>query len=221
MTKSRAGWQITDEGREALSKYRDPVDLAVESSAAYRRRKADQPSEIDAEEIVDTSDDDRGSVTIEEAEEIAWGEIEAHLRAMPPYDFQDLVGALLKAMGYHVPWTAPRGKDGGVDIIAYTDPLGAVGPRIKVQVKRHNAGSIGAADLRSFLAVLGQQAPGIFVATNGFTNDAQNEARAQESRRIMLIDLKGLVALWTEHYSKLDDEAQAMFPIRPVYFLHC
>lgn len=218
MTKGRSGWQITDEGRNALEKFSDPEELAIEASAAYRRWKADQP--VDEPEETEAEVDDSLSVTIERAEEIAWGEIEAFLRSMSPYDFQDLVAALLKAMGYHVPWTAPPGKDGGVDIVAYTDPLGALGPRIKVQVKRHNTGSVGAADLRSFLAVLGQQDVGIFVATNGFSSDAHKEARAQESRRIMLIDLDRLVSLWTEHYSKLDDEAQAMFPIRPVYFLH-
>ena len=218
MTKGRAGWQITEEGLEALDKFSDPDTLAIEAHAGYRRWKADQP-ENDPEETDDDTSETL-SVTIERAEEIAWGEIEAFLRNMEPYDFQDLVSALLKAMGYHVPWTAPPGKDGGVDIVAYTDPLGATGPRIKVQVKRHNSGSVGAPDLRSFLAVLGQQDVGIFVATNGFTSDAHKEARAQESRRIMLIDLDRLVSLWVENYSKLDDEAQAMFPIRPVYFLH-
>lgn len=41
-----------------------------------------------------------------------------------PYEFQDLVAALLRAMGYYTPFIAPKGKDGGVDIIAYRDPLG-------------------------------------------------------------------------------------------------
>jgi len=38
-------------------------------------------------------------------------------------------------MGYHVAWVAPPGPDGGVDVIAQSDPLGINGPRIKVQVK--------------------------------------------------------------------------------------
>ena len=38
-----------------------------------------------------------------------------------PYEFQDLVAALLRAMGYYTPFIAPKGKDGGVDIIAYRD----------------------------------------------------------------------------------------------------
>jgi predicted Mrr-cat superfamily restriction endonuclease len=38
-------------------------------------------------------------------------------------------------MGYHTPFISPKGKDGGIDIIAYQDPLGLKTPRIKVQVK--------------------------------------------------------------------------------------
>ena len=50
--------------------------------------------------------------------EPAWAEISAHLRAMSPYEFQDLVAALVEAMGYHVAWVAPPGPDRGIDIIA-------------------------------------------------------------------------------------------------------
>lgn len=218
MTKGRSGWQITDEGRAAIEQFADPNQMWDESNAAYRRWAADQPEVLDGSDT-DVSETVAFAVTIEQAEETAWTEIEAHVRSMPPYEFQNLVSALLKAMGYHVPWVSPPGKDGGIDIVAYTDALGALGPRIKVQVKRHNSGSIGAADLRSFLAVVGQQDVGIYVSTNGFSVDAQREARAQETRRIMLIDLERLVELWIKHYENLSDVDQAMLPVRPVHFL--
>ncbi len=35
-----------------------------------------------------------------------------------------MVAALLRAMGYYTPFISPRGKDGGVDILAYQDPIG-------------------------------------------------------------------------------------------------
>ena len=50
---------------------------------------------------------------------------------MPPYQFHDLVAALLRAMGYHVAVVAPTGKDGGTHAVAYTDPLGATVSRIR------------------------------------------------------------------------------------------
>lgn len=69
-------------------------------------------------------------VTFDQAVEDAWSEVGILLKQMDPYDFQDLVADLLRAMGYHVSWVAPPGKDAGVDIIAHTDPLGANPPRI-------------------------------------------------------------------------------------------
>ena len=35
-------------------------------------------------------------------------------------------------MGNYIQSVAPRGKDGGIDIVAYVDPLGAQTPRIKL-----------------------------------------------------------------------------------------
>lgn len=46
------------------------------------------------------------------------------IKNMNPYEFQDLVGALLRSMGYHTEFIAARGRDGGIDIIAYQDALG-------------------------------------------------------------------------------------------------
>ena len=41
---------------------------------------------------------------------------------MNPNELQELVADLLRAMDYHVAWVAPPGKDGGVDVLAFTDP---------------------------------------------------------------------------------------------------
>lgn len=138
---------------------------------------------------------------------------------MPPYEFQNLVAALLNAMGYHVAYVAPPGPDRGMDLLAYTDPLGTSDPRIVVQVKRHADAKINADGLRSFLAVLGDRDVGIFIATAGFTSEAEREARSQERRRLTLIDLSRLVALWVEHFDELLDEDRQRLPLKPVYFL--
>ncbi len=57
--------------------------------------------------------------------------IKAQIDKKHEYEFQDLVAALLRGMGYYTPFVAPRGKDGSVDIIAYRNLLGTVTPRIK------------------------------------------------------------------------------------------
>jgi restriction system protein len=138
---------------------------------------------------------------------------------MPPYDFQDLIAALLRGMGYHVAWVAPPGKDDGLDIVSYTDPLGAEGPRIKTQVRRRNESKTTLDDLRSFLSTLSNQDVGIFVSTSGFTVDATREARRQETRRITLIDLETFFDLWVENYENLNEQDRQRLPLKPVYFL--
>lgn len=137
---------------------------------------------------------------------------------MSAYDFQKMVAGLLKAMGYHVSWVAPPGRDSGIDIVAWNDPLGTKPPRIKVQVKREQ-GAVNAAVLRSFMALLGDSDVGVFVSAGGFTRDAEEEARTQQRRQVTLINLKRLFELWIEHIEKLDQETRDLFPLKPIYFL--
>lgn len=217
LVKDKGVWTVTPEGEAALQHYPDPEQFTRAAGTLYKKWKSAQPDPIEDEEA--ELSEGSASITLEEAEEMAWAEIEAHLAAMPPYDFQELVAALLKAMGYHVSWIAPPGKDGGIDIIAYNDPLGTRPPRIKVQAKRNaNSPRIDVMGLRSFMAVLSEDDVGLFVALSGFTRDADLEAR-QSHRRISLIDSRRLLELWISNYAQLDDGARAGLPLKPVWFL--
>jgi len=226
MIKTKGRWTVTDDGREILHKITDPEALGDEISRFWKVWKSNHSLEegADAAEGKQTPEEvfpsSRPTLTgsLEEAEEKAWGNVTQYLQQMNPYDFQKLVGALLRAMDYHVDWIAPPGKDEGIDIVAYTDPLGMKGPRLKVQVKRR-ADRVGFEELRSFLSVLGDDDRGLYVAIGGFTNDAQAKARAQEKRRITLIDLEKLFDLWIEHYEKVDEESRRLLPLKPIYFL--
>jgi restriction system protein len=186
----------------------------------YREWKASQPGAepVSEDEIEDATSGKSVSITFEQAEEQAWQEIDQYLREMKPYDFQDMVASLLRAMGYFVTWTAPPGKDGGIDIVAWSDPLGTRPPRIKVQVKRVGQ-NVTVEGLRSFMALLGDDDVGLFVTTSGFTKDATDEARTQEKRKVTLVNLERLFDLWVQHYHKLDDDARRRLPLRPIYFL--
>jgi restriction system protein len=218
LVKNKGSWTLTPEGEAAWVDYPDPEQFIHAAWQGYKKWKSAQPSPESGEEE-DEMAESSATITLEEAEEMAWAEIEAFLAAMPPYEFQELVAALLKAMGYHVAWIAPPGKDGGTDIIAYNDPLGTRPPRIKVQVKRNaNSPRIDVMGLRSFMAVLADGDVGLFVALSGFTKDADYEAR-QSHRRISLIDARRLLELWTSHYAQLDDSARARLPLKPVWFL--
>lgn len=158
------------------------------------------------------------SVTFDEAEEQAWADISTYLRAMNPYEFQDLVADLLRAISYHASWVSPPGKDGGVDILTWPDPLGTRPPPSKVQVKRQQQ-AVSVDGLRSFMAVLGDDDVGLFVCTGGFTKDAEFDARTKEKRRVTSINLDKLFDLWVEHYEKLTDHARRRLPLRQIRFL--
>lgn len=218
LIKNKGIWTVSTEGADAFKQHPDPEAFYRRAVQLYWKWKKAQPApglDEGDEEAVEKS----ATITLEQAEEMAWAEIEVHLAEMPPYEFQELVASLLKAMGYHVGWVAPPGKDGGIDVIAYNDPLGTRPPRIKVQVKRNaNSAKIDVVGLRSFMAVLGEGDVGLFVALSGFTKDAEFEAR-QSQRRVTLIDTARLVDLWTRHYGTLDDSARLRLPLKPVWFL--
>jgi restriction system protein len=218
LLKQKGKWFLTDEGRTAFQKIRDPEAFHREALRLYHvwARSRPEAGATDEPEVADSEKE--VSITFERAEEQAWKEIEQHLRSMNPYEFQELVASLLRAMGYHVAWVAPPGKDGGIDILAWSDPLGTRPPRIKVQVKRHSSNT-DVDGLRSFMALLGDDDVGLFVTTAGFTKNAQDEARMQEKRKITLVDLERLFDLWVEHYSKLDEPARRRLPLQPIHFL--
>lgn len=227
MLKEKGNWSLTEAGLVAHSTYQDPEKLYREARKLYaewrRANKADETiatTEINPIKLDEEIDVAEKSVRIsyDVAEEHAWDEVSNYLRNLPPYDFQDLVAELIKAMGYHVSWVAPPGKDGGIDIWAAPDVLGTQSPRIKIQVKRQQQ-AVTVDGLRSFLAVLGDGDVGLFVATGGFTKDAEYEARTQEKRRISLINLERFFDLWVEYYPKLSDQARRRLALKPIYFL--
>lgn len=220
MVKSHGIWTVTEQGKAAYEQYPDAEAFAKRAFQLYREwRKSSREEPADTGPVPsDISEEKAASITYEEAEEQAWAEIERHLHTMPPYEFQELVASLIRAMGYFVGWVAPPGKDGGVDIIAYSDPLGTKPPRIKIQVKRQES-RVNVDGLRSFMAVLAHDDVGIFVNAGGFTKDAEDEARTQQVRRVSLINLERLVELWVEHYAQIEAASKRRLQLQPIYFL--
>lgn len=216
MSKVKGRWFITEEGKAALQKYADPEEFFKEAVRLYHEWK--RMRTIATEGVPEIPGEPSGSIAVEEAEEKSLEQISQYLKTMNPYDFQELVADLLRALDYHVAWVAPPGKDQGIDIIAFTDPLGAQNPRIKVQVKRRD-NSIVVEELRAFLAVFGNDEAGIFVSTGGFTTAARDLARAEQNKKVTLLDLENIIDLWIEHYRELSQTARQRLPLKPVYFL--
>lgn len=215
LRKHKAVWYITDEGKEALKM--DPESFIRESERLYRVWKASaEPQDAQKEKAHDESAE--GPRTYEPSLATAQEEIKSFIRGLNAYDFQDLVAALFRGMGYFTPFVAPRGPDAGIDIVAYKDPLGAEAPRIRVQVK-HQIESAGRPAIQNFLGVLQNEGHvGVFVSTGGFSREALAEIRTA-GRHIDTIDLERFIDLWEQYYDKLNEEDQALMPIRRIAFL--
>ena len=220
MIKKKGVWYLTPEGENALNL--SDVELLNTATKAYRQWKI---KNVDLTISDDESDDNKlenniesEGVTLDEIEQLAIEGIRKEIASKNPYEFQELAAALLRGMGYFTPFVAPRGKDGGVDIIAYRDPLGTVSPRIKVQVK-HRQVSATVEEIRQLMGLLQKEGDvGIFISTGGFTPDAKTTARSSHVH-VELIDLPRLIDLWQEFYPKLSDEDKSKLPLLPIYFL--
>ena len=226
LAKKSGVWTLTPDGEEFAAK----SDAEILAEAAKRcsdrsQKEAQKPADVSAqadsgqsEADVDSGQSGTDVDTLDRFEGQARKGIEGKIRKMDPYVFQELVAALLRGMGYYVPYVSPRGPDGGLDVLAYTDdPLGARGARIRVQVKRHET-RISPGDVQQLAGLLAEGEIGVFVSTGGFTRDCERFAH-NNPKHIDLIDMERFVDLWRDVYSYLADKDRARLPLRVISFL--
>lgn len=213
--KKNSYWYLTPDGEAALRK--SPEEIQIIAQTAYRKWKKEN-SLVDntVDEIEEEAKEN--IINLEELEEQALTGIREYIRKKNPYEFQDLVAALLRAMDYHTPFVAPRGKDGGVDVLAYVDPLGAQTPRIKVQVKHYPDNPIGVKEIRSLVGILRDGDIGLFVTSGTFSPSAKQEASTSKEY-VKLIDGDEFITLWQKYYSKMTDEDKNRLPLKQIAFL--
>ena len=225
MRKTKGIWYLTPEGEQAMKK--GAVGLLESASKAYREWDAKRKNE-NIENVLPTSNEtnideieieNNQSIQLEKLQEQAFSGIKDFIIKKTPYEFQDLVAALLRAMNYHTSFIAAKGKDGGIDIIAYQDPLGIQKPRIKVQVKHYPENPIAVDVIRSLKGLLNSgEDVGLFVTSGRFSNEAERFAR-EANVHIKLINGEELILLWQQYYSKMNDEDKSLLPLRSIYFL--
>ena len=219
LVKKKGIWFLTPEGEEALKL--GEIGLLNEATKKYKEWKLKKDLATEQNLIEEQSNgvaEREQELAIDEIEQLALDGIRKAINTKNPYEFQDLAAALLRAMGYFTPFVAPRGKDGGVDIVAYRDPLGTQAPRIKIQIK-HRESTTPVQDVRQLMGLLQKDGDvGIFFSSGGFTPDAKATARSSHVH-VELIDLERFINLWQEFYEKLTDEDKAMLPLLPIYFI--
>lgn len=216
--KNKGIWYLTPEGEEALKK--SPENLLHEAKEKYLQwKRSERPTESEIAEEGPLQSKQYSVISIQQAEEDAYSVIKAFISEKNPYEFQDMVAALLRGMGYYTPFVAPKGKDGGIDIIAYQDPLGAKSPRIKCQVKHRLENPANVREIRELMGILAKDGEiALFISSGGFSGDAKIFTRDSPTH-VELIDLERFIGLWIQFYDKMVDEDKRLLPLRPVYFL--
>ncbi|MCX6995802.1 MAG: restriction endonuclease [Kiritimatiellaeota bacterium] len=217
--KAGGRWSITKQGKKALAL--SPEAFIRSAMVKYRDWKKSQKSAVSiAHDGGDEAGGDKGlqQTAYDQALEQARTEIEEHIDKLNAYDFQKLVAELLRAMTYHVPYVAPPGADGGIDLVAYKDPLGTSTPRLRVQVK-HRDNKVDVKEVRELEGLLRKEGDmGLIVSSGGFTSAAMREIQVS-SKHIETMDLNRLITLWQEHYDHVREPGVMLLPLVKMFFL--
>ena len=209
-------WYLTDEGAKQLTK--KPEEVFAAAHTAYRITKRENGKYEAIDEDVEEVSFPSAMMQLEEAEAVAMDALREHIQTMDWQEFQRMVAALLRGMGYYVPFIAPQGADGGIDVLAYENASGA-GHRIVVQAKRFKDSSVGVEVVRNIAALLYKPSDVGMVVTSGrFTSEAVRFAQSCKFN-LRLIDLTELIRLWISHYERLTLTERAIMPLKPIYFL--
>lgn len=212
---------ITEDGAKALAKG-DEAFMSDMANAYAKWSEKKEEVKVEGLDVPASLEDEKETIDAQyyrdQLQRKANDAIREHVRRMDPYEFQDLVAALLRAMGYYTTFVAPKGPDGGVDIIANPDPLGISGPRLMVQVKHWSNTKVPVQVVRELAGVMESSDGGLVVTSGGFTRDALVESQ-KLSKRIRLINFDEFVELWKEYYPKMNREDRMLLPLEPIYVL--
>lgn len=119
------------------------------------------------------------------------------LLSLGPFQFEHLICALYKKMGYNATLT-PRTYDKGRDVIAVKTRAGER-ERLLIQCKRTER-NVGVKEVRALLGVVSNEKAnkGVLVSTSEFTPEAKK--LENENMRLELIDSKDLQLLLNEYF---------------------
>jgi restriction system protein len=187
-----------------------PSEAAAEIEGLARKDGPSFSSDIQEEDAIQVD------AILKDIQSKAFEFIKDKISALDWEEMQELVAALLRAMGYKTR-VSPSGADRGKDIVASPDGFGFESPRIVVEVKHRSGSSMGSQEIRSFLGGRHKDDKGLYVSTGGFSKDARYEAE-RASIPLTLMDLDDLVKAILDHYEEMDADSQRLIPLRKVYW---
>lgn len=145
--------------------------------------------------------------------------LKAKLLEMDAYQFEVLVGELLKKLGYSTVKVTKRSGDKGIDVIGDLTMEGITNVKTVVQVKRFKEGNNVpgkiVAQLRGSAEV---DQRGLVITTSDFTKDAVAEAQAPNKMPVALIGGERLVQLLIKHEVGVKKAVYPIYSVDTDYF---
>lgn len=126
------------------------------------------------------------------------------------YELEEVVSALLNAMGYRTK-ISPHGGDRGKDIVAYKDELP---PRIIVQVKSQD-GDIAESTVQSLKGAMREGDYGLFVTLSDYTKNAKRFLEGQPI--IKALNGSEFVDLILKYYDDMPDDFKEKVQLKKVF----
>ncbi len=124
--------------------------------------------------------------------------LHAHIRAIPPAEFEQLVGRLLGALGFEAVQVTKLSGDGGIDARGTLVVGDAVRIQMAVQAKRWQA-RVQKPVVHAVRGALGVHEQGLIITTSDFSAGARREATDPTKTPVALMNGEQLVKLLIEH----------------------
>ncbi len=134
------------------------------------------------------------------------------LLSMPPFGFEELVGEVLRSLGFENIIVTAKSGDGGIDVMGELVVAGAIKNNVCVQVKRwrNNVQRGSISELRGSLR---PHQIGLFITTSDFTSAAIEEASDPYKAPISLINGKEFVEIMCSYGIGVKSEDVTIFDI--------
>jgi restriction system protein len=134
------------------------------------------------------------------------------LHVMPPFNFEELVGEVLKNLGFENITVTSKSGDGGIDVIGELVVAGSIKNNVCVQVKRwHN--NVQRANIAELRGSLRPHQTGLFITTSDFSKPAIEEANDLYKAPISLINGKEFVDILCEYGIGVTSEEVIIYDI--------
>ena len=199
---------ITQEGKKLLSEPPDKIDynfmkklpVYFQNKRNPKIKKSEIKTDENATEILSNQTPQKLMDAAQDQQERAVAaEILDKVRGIDPKDFEHLILALLKKMGYGETQHLGGSGDKGVDGVIEQDKLGL--DRVYIQAKRYQEGSsVGPETIQAFSGSLNMHRvqKGLFVTSSSFSSKAR-EAAQKLTQNIVVIDGEELAQLMIDH----------------------